>query len=103
MFSRVGGGDELSVPASESVDGDDEFLGFQDPSVELFGESRKPSTLIVGWSDPLDDQALEDAGLFVQKVNDEVEFLLDGSRTGDNQKCGFVGDGRVAHGASAWA
>ncbi len=53
---RVGGGDELTMPALEGVDGDDEFLGFEDPSVELVGERSKPSAFIIGWPDPFADQ-----------------------------------------------
>ncbi len=52
--------------------------------------------LIVGRPDPLTDQALEDASLLIQQIYDEVELLLDGSRTGDDEECGFVVDDRVA-------
>lgn len=64
-FRRVGGGDELTMPALKGVDGDNEFLGFKNTAIESACERCETTPFIVGRPDPFADQTFEDAGLFI--------------------------------------
>lgn len=67
---RVGSGNQLTMPALKGVDGDDEFLGLQNPSIKFVSERSKTPALIVRRPDPLANQPLEHARLFIQQIDD---------------------------------
>ncbi len=85
------------MPALNGIDGDNEFLGFKNPSVEFASECGEPPPFIIGLPDSFLNQAFEDSCLFIQQVYDEIELPMNSGSAGDDMKGGFIVDVWVVH------
>jgi hypothetical protein len=78
----------LTMPTREGIDNDDEFLGFQDPSIKVASERSETPVFVVRRPASFANQPFENSRLLIQQVDDDVELLMDG--------CGAGAQGRQA-------